>query len=759
MRARFGLPPRTEPVHTIVLPSRRQFLESVFSAGSLVLGAQALARDASAAESAGPGWRPSVYLGIEPDGRVVIVAHRSEMGQGVRTSLPMIVADELDADWNRVSIEQAPGDPRYGRQDTDGSRSTRDFFVPLREAGATARLMLIRAASQQWSVPASECDTEMHAVFHRATGRRAAYGELVPAAAKLPVPHKADVRLKPKEKWRYIGKGVTSKDAPAMCNGTAVFGMDVRLDDMVYTSIERPPVFGGKVKSYDDKEALAVPGVLETVLIDPFKPPAGFQPLGGVAVIATNTWAAQQGREKLKIVWEHGVNETYNSEAYKKELQETVHKPCKAVRDEGNVDSDFEKGGKIVEADYYVPHLSQAPMEPMVAVADFRDGRITVIAPTQDPQGVQDLLSELLGIPKENVSCQIALLGGAFGRKDHLDFIAEAAVLAKKTGRRVKVVWTQPDNIKAGYFNAVCAMYMKAALNNSGRPTAWLQRSCFPPIPSTFQLNAVYGDAGHLGQGWTDVPFEIPNLRAENGPAEAHVRIGWMRSVAGIYQVFAVQCFADELAHAAGRDPLEYLLELIGKPRILDLKKTSYENYGAPYDVYPIDTGRLRRVTELAAAKAGWGKRKLRKGSGMGIAANQNSLTYVATVVEVEVSDQGRIRIPRVDMAVDAGMIINPDMARAQLEGAAVFGASIALRGEITATRGMIDQSNYHDYPIARMSDAPLQTNVHFVESDAKPTGVAEPGVPPFIAAFCNAIFAATGKRIRELPIGKQKLV
>jgi isoquinoline 1-oxidoreductase beta subunit len=302
-------------------------------------------------------------------------------------------------------------------------------------------------------------------------------------------------------------------------------------------------------------------------------------------------------------------------------------------------------------------------------------------------------------------------------------------------------------------------MYMKAALGEDRRPTAWLQRSAFPPIPSTFDVNAVYGDPGHLGQGWVDIPFDIPNLRVENGPAKAHVRIGWMRSVAGIYQVFAVQSFADELAHAADRDPVDNLLDLVGRARLLNLKATSYQNYGAPYDLYPIDTGRLRRVIELAAEKSGWGKRKLGKRSGLGIAANQNSNTYVASVVEVQVTDKGELLFPRVDIAVDAGLIVNPDGARAQLEGAAVFATSIVRSGEITAADGVIEQSNYHDYPIDGIAEAPYQTNVHFVDSDARPTGVAEPGVPPVVAACCNAIFAATGKRIRSLPVGKQKLI
>jgi isoquinoline 1-oxidoreductase beta subunit len=419
----------------------------------------------------------------------------------------------------------------------------------------------------------------------------------------------------------------------------------------------------------------------------------------------------------------------------------------------------FAKASRVIEAEYYVPLLAQAPMEPEAAVADFRDGKATIWTCTQNPQAVQAIVSTELGIPKENVICHVTLLGGGFGRKSKPDYVAEAAVLSKKVGRPVKVIWSREDDIKFGYYNAVAAMYMKAAVGEKGRPNAWLQRSVFPPIPSIYDVNAVYGDAGHLGQGWTDVPFDIPNLLVENGPAKAHVRIGWLRSVANIYHGFAVNSFADELAHQAGRDPVEYLLELIGRDRILDLKNTSYENYGASYDVYPFDTARLRRVTQMVAEKAQWGKRKSGHRTGFGIAAHRSFLTYVATVVEVEVSDQGEVHIPRVDTVLDAGTIVNPDLTRAQFEGAAVFGTSVARTGEITATKGVIDQSNFNNYPVARINEVPRQTNVYFVDSTAPPAGVGEPGVPPFISAFCNAIFAATGTRIRDLPIGKQKLV
>jgi isoquinoline 1-oxidoreductase beta subunit len=742
--------------------SRRRFLTGgIIAAGALVLGVRyyhrlssgdKLPHDTNADHAT---LHPSVFLGIDPDGTVWIVASRSEMGTTSRTTLPLVVADELDADWKRVKIEQALGDKRYGDQNTDGSHSIRSFYDAMRETGATARFMLIQAAAKQWSVPATECETDLHVVVHRSTNRRAGYGELASAAAKLPVPRREELKLKPKSAWRYIGKGEASYDLEALITGKAIYGMDARADGMVYASVERPPVLGGKVKTYDEKEALKVAGVRQTVPIDPFQQAPAFQPLGGIAVIADNTWAAFQGRKKLNISWDNGPNETYNSDAYKKELRATSHNPCKVVRNIGDAGAVFTKGGKVHEADYYVPLLAHAAMEPMVALAEYKDGKATLWAPTQNPQAVQDIVSKELGIAKENVICHVTLLGGGFGRKSKPDYVAEAAVLSKKVGRPVKVVWTREDDIKFDYYNAVASMYMKAVLGANGKPTAWLQRSVFPPIPSTFDVNAVYGDPSHLQQGWTDIPYDLPNLRIENGPAKAHVRIGWLRSVANIYHAFAVQCFTDELAHAAGRDPLDYLLDLIGKPRTIDFKGVEYPNYGASLEAYPWETGRLRHVTELVADKSGWGKRKHGKGTGVGIAAHRSFLTYVATVVEVEVNDRGEVRIPRVDTVLDAGLVVNPEATRAQFEGAAVFGASIVRSGEITATKGVIDQSNFQDYPVARIGEAPSQTNVYIVDSDAPPAGVGEPGVPPFVAAFSNAIFAATGKRVRDLPITK----
>ncbi len=742
-------------MNRIELVTRRAFLGGMFSTGALVLGARLLPIEALASTGAEKAaWNPSVYLGIETDGTVVIVAHRSEMGTGIRSVLPTVLADELDADWARVKIEQAIGDKKYGSQNTDGSCSIRDFYDAMREAGASARLMLERAAAEQWGVPAAECKVQNHYVVHAGSGRKLGYGELAAAAAKQPVPKKEELKFKSTEDYRYIGKPTPTVDLDDICAGRGIFGIDATMPGMVYASIARSPVFGGKLKSFDDQEARKVRGVQKTVEIPAFKPPHLFQALGGVAVIADNTWAAMKGREKLKVDWDKGENASYDSAAYKQSLLETVRKPQKVVRNIGDVDAEFAKGGKTHEAEYYVPHLAHAPMEPPAAVAEFKDGRVVIHTATQNPQAVQDTVAAALGISKENVECHVTLLGGGFGRKSKPDYVAEAALLSKAVGKPVKVVWSREDDIQFDYYHSVAAMYLKAAVDEKGRPTAWLQRTAFPSISSTFAgPSALYGAPFEMGMGWTNVPFDIPNHRAENGPAKPQVRIGWLRSVSNIYHAFAVHSFVDELAQLAKRDSVEYLLDALGQPRKIDLGQQ-----GPQAEKFPLDTGRLRRVIELAAERSGWAKKKPAKGRALGIAAHWSFLSYVAAVVEVEVDASGKIRIPSVDIAADVGKVINPDRVKSQFEGASVFGASIALMSEITAAGGAIQQSNFHDYQVARINEAPIETRVHLAPSDAPPAGVGEPGVPPMLPAICNAIAAATGQRIRDLPIRKLKV-
>jgi isoquinoline 1-oxidoreductase beta subunit len=747
--------------------SRRGFLKGMLGAGALVLSVQILPeRLVGGALGAGEGsmakaaLQANVYVAIATDGTVYIVCHRSEMGSGNRTGLPRIVADELDADWARVKVVQAPGDAKYGDQDTDGSHSVTNFFDPLREAGASARMMLVSAAAQQWGVSPNECSTEVHAVVHKGSGKKLGYGELAEAAAKLPVPKKEEVRVKDRKDWRYIGKPAPTYDLKDMCSGKAMYGQDTRTEGMLYASVLHPPVYGSAVQTVDDSAALKVAGVKQTATIDAFKPPVTMQALGGVAVLADSTYAAFQGKKKLKVEWTKSEHSVWTSDAFRKELEATSRKPCKVVRENGNVDEAFAKGGKIVEAEYYAPMLAHAAMEPPAALAVYRDGKVEVWAPTQSPQGAQEAIAAAVGGKKEDVTVHVTLLGGAFGRKSFPDFAIEAAVLSKKTGKPVKVVWSREDDIKVDTFHSVAAMYFKASLGSDGKPTAWLQRSVFPPIASTFDASAKYADAGEIGLGFSDVPFALANHRAENGPATAHTRIGWLRSVANIYHAYGIHSFVGELAVAAGKDPVEYLLMLLGPDRIIpkgELAK-DYTNYDADYEKYPIDVARFRRVVQMAAEKSGWGKEKLGSGCGMGIAAHRSFLTYVATVAQVEVKD-GQTIVHRIDTALDAGTVVNPTIARQQFEGAAVMGTSIAFYGEISATNGVIDQSNFDTFQVARMNAAPKQTNVYIVESEAPPAGIGEPGLPPVAPAIYNAIYAATGKRVREMPLTKAGLV
>jgi isoquinoline 1-oxidoreductase beta subunit len=746
--------------------SRREFLRGIAGAGAFVLGASLMPKVLLGAMGplgdeaiAGAVLHPSVYLAVATDGTVFIVCHRSEMGSGNRTGLPRIVADEFDADWSRVKVVQATGNEKYGDQDTDGSHSVTSFYDTLREAGATGRLMMVRAAAQTWGVPEKECVTDAGVVLHKTSGKKLTYGELASTAATLPVPKKEELHLKTRNEWRYIGKPASSYDVRDMCTGKAVFGQDVKMDGMLYASVAHPPVFGSAVSKVDDAATLKVGGVKQTATIDPFKPPVGYQALGGEAVIADSTWAAFQGKKQLKVEWTKSDHSMWNSDPFRKELEDTTKKPGKVVREIGNVDAAFAKGGKIVEASYYTPMLAHASMEPPAAVAMYEDGKVQAWAPTQNPQGAQEAIAAAVGVKKEDVTVHVTLLGGGFGRKSFPDFIVEAAVLSKKTGKPVKVVWSREDDIKFDTYHTVAATYFKASLGADGKPTAWLQRSVFPPIGTTFDPAAQYADAGEIGLGFSDVPFNFANHRAENGAAPAHVRIGWLRSVANIYHAFGVHSFVGELANAAGKDQVEYLLALLGPDRVIPKTELAkdYTNYDGPYDQYPIDTARFRRVVHLAAEQSGWGKKKNGNGFGVGVAVHRSFLTYVATVVQAEVKD-GKVTIHQVDSAVDAGTIVNPTTVRQQVEGAAVMGTSIAFYGEITATNGVINQSNFDSYQVARMNVAPRQTNVHIVESDAPPAGVGEPGLPPFTPALCNAIFAATGKRIRELPLSKAGL-
>lgn len=745
------------------LLSRRGFLSGLAAAGGFVL---ALPRTAGAplrvlmADAPDEIWQAHLFLALASDGSVTIVAHRSEMGTGIRTTLPMVLADEMEADWARVTIAQALGDDRYGSQNTDGSRSIRESFTPMRRIGATARWMLEAAAAERWGVPRGECKAAQHQVLHAASGRSLGFGELAAAAAKIAPPAPEQVALKKRSEWRLIGKeGAPIADMQGIVTGSAIFGADVRLPGMLTAVIERPPVVGGMVKNYSDAAALAVPGVTRVIRMPDGLTPPGFRPLGGVAVLAQDTWSALQGRRQLTVEWTDGPNGNYDSAAYREQLLQSVRQPGRVVRQRGDAVAAHAAakaaGGRLLEAEFHLPHLAHASMEPPCAVASVSAEGCEVWAPTQNPQAARDEVAAALSLPKDKVKINVTLLGGGFGRKSKPDFVVEAALLAKEAGAPVRVQWTREDDLRHDYYHAVAAMRFQAALGADGMPAAWLQSSAFPPIGSTFDAAASAGSDGEVGLGFSDLPFDLPQLRVENGEAPGKVRIGWLRSVCNVFHAFGVQTFADECAHAAGRDPLEYQLALLGAPRVWDPAAEGFRfgNYGESLARHPWDVGRLRATLERAAKEAGWG-RKLPAGRGLGLAAHRSFCGYVAAVAEVEAGANGAMIVHRVDIAADCGQIVNPDRVRSQMEGAVLFGISLTRFGAITAKAGRIEQSNFHDYPIARMSDCPRDIRVHLLDSEAEPTGVGETGLPPVAPALGNAWFAATGQRVRDLPFG-----
>lgn len=735
--------------------SRRDFVRLTgMGTGALLLGARL---PVLAEESAQDGpFAPNVFVSLALDGTLTLIAHRSEMGQGSRASLPAIIADEMGASWDRVRLVQAVGDPKYGDQYTDGSHSVRQGFDPMRQAGALARHLLVAAAAERWGVPAAECSAAGHRVEHAASGRELPFGDLAARAAELPLPKPEELVFRNPKDYRYVGREVRLHDEELRrtVTGAAVFGIDVVRPGMLHASIERPPVLGAAPVAYDEKAARAVPGVVAVVKMPSPQGAPGFQPLGGVAVLAESTWAAMEGRRRLAVRWGESPHDGYESAGYRRQLEATAKREGRVLRHRGDVDAALAAAPKTLEASYYVPHLAQAPMEPPAATAVVTEEGCEAWDATQCPQSGQGMLAAALGIPPEKVTVHVTRLGGGFGRKAKPDFLVEAALLARESKRPVKVTWTREDDVRHSYYHTVSAQHLRAALDESGRTVAWLHRTVFPPIRSTFVAGAREAGVGELGQGCVDVPFDVPNLRCENGEAEAHVRIGWLRSVCNIFHAFAVGSFADEIAAAVGADPRDHLLRLLGEPRKLDLaaEGAHYENYDESLEVHPLDVGRLRRVVERVTRAADWPRRRrLPAGRGLGVAVHRSFCSYVATVVEATVSASG-LRAEEVWTSIDCGRVVSPDRVRAQMEGAVVFGLTSALHGRITAKNGAIEQDNFDTYRLLRLDECPRAIHVDLVESDDAPGGVGEAGVPPVAPALANAIFAASGKRLREMP-------
>jgi len=720
--------------------SRRNFVKLFgFASSGLILGCS-FSREKSTIVKIddGTSFTPNLFVQLKKDGKVVLISSRSEMGQGIKTSLTSAIADEMEADWKYVSVQQAIGHPKYGNQNTDGSRSVRNHLVPMRKMGAMAKMMLISAASKKWQVSEKDCVAANHYIINKKTKEKIFFGDLVDEAMKVALPSDKNIQLKDKKDFKYIGKKLKSVDLYNFTHGTAQYGIDARLPNMKFAAIARCPSPFGTVISFDKTKALKIAGVENVIELERVKRPFGM--LGGVAVIASNTWAAFQGKNDVAIEWDKGENATYDSAKFKKLITKRVHQKGKVVPGgKGNVKKVFKNADKIVEATYYVPHLAHAPMEVPNALAWVHDGKCEVWAPVQSPQTAREEVANYLNIDEEDVTINVTLLGGGFGRKSKPDFVVEAVALSKKINAPVQVVWTREDDIQHDYYHTVSAQYLKGSLDKNSKVTGWLHRTAFPSIVSTFKPLSDYGAGFEFAQGFNNHPFQIPNVHLENAKAEAYVRIGWLRSVAHIYHSFAINSFVDELAHAAKKDALLFNLDLIGKDRIRQGRSK-----------YPLNTKRLKNVLNIAAKMANWGK-ELPKNHALGLTVHYSFYSYVASVVEVSVMND-KVKVHNIYTAIDCGQVLNKDNVINQMEGAALFGMSLTFYGEITAKNGAIEQSNFHDFSMTRMKDAP-NIEVTVVESDEPATGVGEPGVPPIAPAICNAIFKVTGKRIRELPL------
>lgn len=715
-------------MNEIINISRRTFLRTgVTIGGGLVLGfSLPFSRpEANAATEVTAPFAPNAWLRIGADGKVTVMLHKSEMGQGIMTSLPMLVAEELDADWSMIGVEFAPADPAYasvpsGEQMTGGSRAIRGSWEMLRKAGATARQMLIVAAAQTWDVAVDTCRTENGEVIHQPSGRRLAYSALIKKAATLKVP--TEITLKEPKEFRLIGTPAARIDTPSKVNGSAVFGIDVTRPGMLIARVLRCPVFGGKVAQFDATKAKAVPGVRHVLQIE-----------SGIAVVADGYWPAKLGVDALIVQWDEGSRVGVSSSSIAAMYKESAEQPGLVVRTEGDITQSLTGAAKRLEAVYEVPYLAHAPMEPMNCTAHVREDGCDVWVPTQGQTRAQQTAAKITGLRPEAVKVHTTLLGGGFGRRYEQDFVADAVQIAKLVGKPVKVIWSREDDMQHDFYRPATYNRLTAGIDAQGMPIVWTHRIVGPSIISRLWPERVQNGKDFTSiEGAANVPYAILNMQVDYVMKETGIPVGFWRSVGSSQNAFITECFFDEVAVAAGKDPYELRRQFLEK------------------------SPRHKAVLELAATKAGWGQ-PLPEGRFRGIAVHESYGSYVVEVAEVSVADDGNVHVHRVVCAVDCGMVVNPNTIQAQMEGGIVYGLTAALKGAITIDKGRVQQSNFHDYQMLRMNEMPT-IEVHILPSAAAPGGVGEPGVPPIAPAVANAIFAATGKRIRQLPIRAEEL-
>lgn len=699
-------------------------------------------------------FQPNVWVRLDPDGTLTVTCARSEMGQGVRATSPYVIASELGADLSRVQILQAPAGKEYGFQNTDGSTSMRMLYTSLREAGAVARAVLVAAAAAEWGVSEDSLIAQNHVVKERSGSRSIGFGDLAAKAATMSVP--GSVPLRPSEELVGVRDEMPFADAEGFVRGTIEYGADHQLPGMLTAVVARPPDLGATVASMYEKAARAVPGVVAVVPLPKWKDPGQFSPVGGVAVVAKHTWAAMKGREALGVTWTPGDRGEVNTEDEYAAMTASLDGKTHSRRKKGNAVKALAGAAEVVSHDYRVPHLEHAMMEPLAAVAAYSKDACMIWAPTQAPRRTQQTVAKAVGLPAKKVTVHVTHLGGAFGRKGKPDFVVEAALLSKAVGQPVRIQWTREDCMKHGYYHACAIQRLEAGFDGSGQLVAWRHRVAAPTIASTLVGFLETLLSMEMGMGLLDFALDVPDVSMEAVKTPNKVRIGWLRSVYNINHGFATQCFVDELARVRKVSTPDMLKTIIGPPRLLTSKETGGKiwNYGTSLKEHPVDVGRWHGVIDRVRQNSQYDGDP-GEGRAFGFAAHLSFNTYVSVVVAVMKDALGRPKVDEAWVVVDPGQAINPDRVRAQMEGAVVFGISIALRGNITLKNGAVLQSNFHDYPVARMDQAPRAIHVDVMETGGPPGGIGEPGVPPVAPAICNAWATLTGERVRELPILK----